>query len=159
NSGAILSTTVDFISDDSPLKALADSSRLTSIRVFDGSETQLPEGIMTQVEGWEDSPGYRGLAFVLFENFIVQEATIPNVYVEVLAQTTGLMPRIYYTLPKPQEKFDRVYTGDLEYNPIHDEFIIYGLDNSGNGTPSGGTGLIFIDGNTFADSRQYEFQK
>lgn len=144
--GFVLGATVDLVSADSPLKDLTDSARLTRITVFNGSETQLPEGIIVDKEGEGLTPAYRGTAYILFENMVVTQ-TIPNISVEVLANTNPIYPRLYANLPVPQEYFDTPANGPVIYDAGYDQLIVGAIDDSGSGTVANGAGYTAFDGN------------
>jgi hypothetical protein len=149
--GFIFGATVDMISPESPLSRLPDKERRTRISVFTGSETQLPEAAIGNIEGFEATPAYRGLAYVLFENFICEETTVPSLFVEVMANTSGLFPRLYYDLPTPQVEFDQLSGQLVTYDPGYDHYIVRGLDDGGTKR-----GYVIIDGNTLEEIRQIE---
>lgn len=62
-------------------KLFYDASKMR-VSIFDGSEDQVPPAIMG-----EDAPGYRGLAFVLFENFNLSYVggSMPELKIEVVS--------------------------------------------------------------------------
>lgn len=154
--GFIFGATVDMISPDSPLAILPIADRRTRISVFTGSETQLPEAVIAAKEGFDGTPAYRGLAYVLFENFICEENTVPSLFVEVMANTSGLFPRLYYDLPSPQEKFDELQGLLVTYDASYDQYIVRARDFGGGGTPADGLGYVIVDGNTLEEIRAIE---
>jgi len=150
--GFIGGAQVDLTSADSPLRSLSDAERITKVTIFNGSETQLPEGVMADEEGYELTPAYRGLSYILFENFIADK-TVPPITVEVLSNTVGLYPRLYWDLPSPKQKFDAVIDANwLLYDPNYDYFVVRGRDTADNSK----RGFILIDGNTLEEIRQLE---
>lgn len=56
-----------------------------NIRLYKGSETQTPDSLIQAVEGVENTPAYRGLAYVVFEDFPLADYgnRIPNFSFEV----------------------------------------------------------------------------
>lgn len=155
--GYLLGFMVDLIADDSPLKSLADGKRLTKITVFNGGETQLAEGVIVDVEGISLTPGYRGLAYVLFENMVVTE-TIPNIYVEVLANSNPIFPRLYGDLPAPEQYFNRMTDNLIHYDPGYDRIVISAFDDVGaGGIIPGGRGFAVFDGNRLDHIYDREF--
>jgi hypothetical protein len=153
--GFVMGMTLDLVSADSPLKDLADGQRLTKISVFNGGETQLPEGIIVAAEGYAETPAYRGLAYVLFENMVVTEA-IPNIFVEVLANVNAIYPRLYGNLPAPQQYFDELRGQFLYHDPGYDQIIVSAFDDSGSGTIPDGAGFAIFDGNRLDPISQRE---
>lgn len=95
--GEILTATVDLFSEDNPLAAIDGSSRKTVIKFFTGSEEQLPLGGMVAEEGYTLTPAYRGLSYMLIENLIVREGTIPPIFVEVISGHDTTTPRAFGT--------------------------------------------------------------
>ncbi len=65
-----------------------DLSQYT-IRIYKGSETQTPDSIIQSIEGAANTPAYRGLAYVVFENFPLADYgnRIPNFTFEVKKKT------------------------------------------------------------------------
>lgn len=145
--GFIQGYNVDLTDKDSPLAALDATERTTKVTVFNGSETQLPFGIMADEEGFEFSPGYRGVAYILFENFIVTESSLPAIEMEISSNTTNLFPRVFGAAPTGVDaKFTRRFD-TLHYDPSYD--ILYvAADN--NVTPPFNKGYIIFDANTLS---------
>ena len=110
--GFIAGSSVDLTDPNGPLRNLAATARQTRITVFTGSEHQLPEGVMVSRDGYDQVPGYRGLAYVLFENFIVADTSIPNIFCEVTSNTANDFPRLYGVQSTTPVLFD-VPTGDV----------------------------------------------
>jgi len=56
-----------------------------TVRVYKGTETQLPDSLIQSVEGADNAPGYRGLAYVVFEDLPLAEFgnRIPQLSFEV----------------------------------------------------------------------------
>ncbi len=65
-----------------------------NMQVYRGSEDQLPDPVMTAIEGEDHVPAYRGLAYVVFENLALEPFgnRVPQFTFEVVrpAQPTGL---------------------------------------------------------------------
>ena len=55
------------------LRVWADAKQLDlsqfTVRIYKGDETQLPDSYIQSIEGVDNTPGYRGLAYVVFEDF------------------------------------------------------------------------------------------
>ena len=65
---------------DSVINIWADAKLITAelknFRVYKGSETQAPDHLIQSFEGIQNTPAYRGLAYVVIEDFIVTNAII-----------------------------------------------------------------------------------
>ncbi|MBL6854441.1 MAG: glycoside hydrolase TIM-barrel-like domain-containing protein, partial [Alphaproteobacteria bacterium] len=63
---------------------LIDSSRFT-LRFHDGSETQTPDPLIATIEGEDNAPAFRGLAYVVFEDLAVADFgnRIPQLQFEI----------------------------------------------------------------------------
>ena len=74
---------------------------------------------MVAEEGYDNVPGYRGVAYILFENFIVTDSTIPEISVEVTANTSTLFPRLYgdYDEPTASPTLDRAMPNAILVDP------------------------------------------
>ena len=61
------------------------------VRIYKGSETQLPDPLIEATEGAGNAPGFRGLAYVVFEGLQLAEFAnrIPNFTFEIVADTGG----------------------------------------------------------------------
>jgi hypothetical protein len=134
--GALPALTIDTTSSSSPLRAMPSSLRLTTIRVYTGTETQIPDQAIIKQEGIISAPAYRGIAYVVFENFITSNGTIPDIMFEVSSTVTELVPRLYGTLPVPEVKFDDIQhrATNLIYDPSYNVFHAGVEDISGGGT-------------------------
>lgn len=69
-------------SDIDNIDALVISSDVADdIRVYPGSETQEPDALIQAVEGMDQTPAYRGTAYIVFENFELADYgnRIPNI--------------------------------------------------------------------------------
>ena len=64
---------------------LLDASNADAIRVYNGTEDQLPDPLIQQVQG-DDVPAYRGIAYVVFERLALTDYgnRIPNFTFEVV---------------------------------------------------------------------------
>ncbi len=60
-----------------------------NIRIYKGSETQSPDSLISAIEGASKTPAYRGLAYVVFEDFPLADFgnRIPNFSFEVKKKT------------------------------------------------------------------------
>ncbi len=71
------------------LRIWADAKQLDissyTIRIYKGSETQTPDSLIQAIEGVAQTPAYRGLAYVVFEDFPLADYgnRIPNFSFEV----------------------------------------------------------------------------
>lgn len=154
--GVIAGAQFDLTEEDSPLRKIASGQRLTRITVFNGSETQIPSGIMASVEGFASTPAYRGLAYILFENFLVTENTIPAIMAEVASNANTLFPRLYGTLPDTDYNFNRPYTNVVTYDPSYDMYTIAARDIDGSGTIPNGRGYVTFRGNNLSRIAEHE---
>lgn len=74
---------------DSVLRIWADTKQLDlsqyTIRMYLGDEAQLPDSLMQSFDGADKTPAYRGIAYVMFEDFPLAEFgnRIPNFTFEV----------------------------------------------------------------------------
>lgn len=151
--GFIMGATVDLTEEDSPLRNLGSAERATKISVFAGTETQLPEGIMVAEEGYENVPGYRGLAFIMFENFVLgSSSSIPNIYVEVTSNTQNLFPRLFGNLSTPVIDFDEIFQRNLLLDPSYDHFLVPARD-----VPDK-LGLAVFNNNNLEEATQSELE-
>ena len=68
---------------------LNSTAKSESIAIYTGTETQNPDPIMESVEGTGNVPGYRGLAYIVFEDLELNDfgRRIPNLEFEVAAGT------------------------------------------------------------------------
>lgn len=132
---------VDLVSEDSPLRDIPSTERTTGITVFRGTPNQLPNGIMPETEGVDSTPGYRGVCYLVFENFIITDATIPNIYVEVVTSQGTVVPRMYAA--QPSATYDELTGKFIEYNSSLNVLLADSLN-----TGTNVRGLIVYDGNT-----------
>ena len=58
-----------------------------NMRFYTGSETQYPDSLIEQIEGKGNVPGFRGLSYLVFENFSLEDYAnhLPHFTVEVTA--------------------------------------------------------------------------
>lgn len=124
--GFLSGASVDFTDPKSPLRNLNSSRRTTRISVFNGNERQLPQGVMVTEEGYDNTPGYRGVAYVLFENFIVSDDGIPEITVELTANTSVLYPRLYgdYDDPTATPTLDRAMPNAILVDMSYDQILV-----------------------------------
>lgn len=61
----------------------------TDMRIYRGTEDQLPDALIQTVEGAQNAPAFRGLAYAVFEDFPLDDygARIPNLSFEVFRPT------------------------------------------------------------------------
>ncbi|MGE0755118.1 MAG: hypothetical protein AB7L92_08175, partial [Alphaproteobacteria bacterium] len=78
---------------DEVVRIWADAQQLDlsqfTLRIYNGDETQTPDSLMQSYDGVENTPAYRGLAYVVFEQFPLADYgnRIPNFTFEVLKKT------------------------------------------------------------------------
>jgi hypothetical protein len=84
------------------------------IRIYKGTETQLPDPLIQSIMGVDNTPAYRGRAYVVFDNLSLAEFgnRIPNMTFEVI-KGSDFIPNITY--------FDR----DTEVLPTATSFSGY----------------------------------
>jgi len=65
---------------------LASEQRVGGIRVYTGSETQQPDPLIQSIEGAANTPAYRGMAYVVFEDLLLADFgnRLPNFSFEVV---------------------------------------------------------------------------
>lgn len=157
--GSINGGYLDMTSSDSPLRGLASSDRQTKLTLFNGTETQVPSGIMVAEDGFSLTPAYRGLAYILFENYITSEETIPAIVVEVNSNSAAINARLYADFPTPQVQFnrfgDRLILPDYGFQRVH----LYATDTTGDGDVPFGEGIATfsmndLDLETYAEIEQ-----
>ena len=74
---------------DEVLRIWADAKQLDlsqfTVRIYKGDETQTPDSLIQSIEGAANTPAFRGLAYVVFENFPMGDYgnRIPNFTFEV----------------------------------------------------------------------------
>lgn len=156
--GFIAGRQVDLTDPDGPLKGVTSVDKLTKIGVFTGSETQLPEGIMATREGYDNVPGYRGVAYVLFENFIVSSNTIPALFVEVTSNTDNNFPRLFGNNETPEVFFDKPNGDVVLVDPSYDLAYFSAEDSNGSATPANGVGIAVFDYNLMEEETQTEIE-
>lgn len=54
-----------------------------AIRIYPGSETQMPDPVIIADQGADAAPAYRGTAYMVIENLLLPGGQLPNVTVEV----------------------------------------------------------------------------
>ncbi len=156
SSGNIVSTEFDLLSGDSPLRGSGNPATSTKIRFYSGTETQLPDPLIESVEGVGFSPAYRGLAYIVFENVVLEEESIPAFSVEVAGEATNVFPRLVADFTTPVQSFNRFRSRPIAYDITRDQFILTAEDALGTGTPVDGAGYALFDGNTLTEIAQHE---
>jgi hypothetical protein len=143
--GLVIGATIDVTDPDSPLRSMGDGDRLTKIKIYNGSETQLPDPLMVSVEGYDNTPAYRGVAYVLFENFICGDSSIPALSVEVISNANPIAPRLYGSLGETANPFDvpDPFPGLCTYDPGYNVYYMSAMLNSNNNF----MGIAAFDGN------------
>jgi hypothetical protein len=70
-------------------------------RFYEGAETQLPDPLIESVEGVGNTPAYRGLCYIVFEELPVEQFgnRTPNVTVEMASQTSTTAPQVLAAPP------------------------------------------------------------
>lgn len=154
--GFVAGATIDLTDPDSPLRNLPSTVRQTEISIFSGSETQLPEGIIVTREGYENTPAYRGVAYILFKNFIIGGNSIPNLFVEVTSNTEATYPRVYGNPISPEEKFDSMGGEFLIVDPGFSFVYTDAEDGNGTATPPNGSGILRLEYNTLGTATETE---
>lgn len=145
--GYIAGATVDLTDEKSPLRNLSSETRQTKISVFSGSETQVPEGVMAETEGHENTPAYRGLAYVLFENWIIADSQIPDLSFEITSNTNTLYPRLTGILPSPKTRFNSISNTTLAVDLSYGRVYMRAVENQGTGTIPNSNGIVVFDYN------------
>lgn len=155
-SGFLLGMNLDLTEEGSPLRGLPADQRTTKISVFNGTESQVPQDIMLDKEGLGGAPGYRGTAYVLFENFVVIDGSLPNIFVEVTANSGDLIPRLYMVPPVTQVKFND-FTQGIHWDPGYNWLVVGSEDDGGLGTPANGRGVTVLDNATGDVLKEVEY--
>jgi hypothetical protein len=80
---------------------LASQTLADGIRVYLGSESQIADPLIQSFEGAANVPAYRGLAYVVFEDFQLADFgnRIPQFEFEVIASATTQLPGLMATVP------------------------------------------------------------
>lgn len=81
-----------------------------TVRLYTGSEDQLPDAALEEIVGTGRQPAYRGLAYAVFENFSEQRYgnRIPNIEAEFLAEAINPGPKT--------REVQLTYFGNRSYN-------------------------------------------
>lgn len=156
--GNLQSLQVDITDPDGPLGGVAISSKTTTFTVYRGTETQLPPQRMLEIEGGCITCAHRGVAYLFVENYVSADGSVPDLSVEVLANTEGLVPRSYFTCPTPEESFDKLMTYTCIMDPSYNTITVSGMDNSGGGAGVNVDGYVLINNTTFEQIRQLEVE-
>lgn len=124
------------------LRIWADAKQLDlsqyTIRIYKGSETQTPDSLIQAIDGASNTPAYRGLAYVVFENFPLADYgnRIPNfsfevqkktLYADYNGETVEDMVEGVVVIPAAGEF---VYDTEVDYK-------VYGADVGGNWVQQG----------------------
>lgn len=152
--GVVDTRTIDITDPNSPLSTLPLGDRNTRLTLFSGSETQLPYGVMVDVEGVANTPAYRGIAYILFENFVTAGTDTPTIVVEVSSNTAGFFPRVAAT---PQGSSLTSVEGDALYVNEAWGQVFYHSEGAGSGS-SQDEGLIGINMNTWEEESNVEYE-
>lgn len=152
-SGAIGTYTADFTDPTGAFSALDPSSRgrITKVTVFNGDEFQQADGIMSGTEGYENTPAYRGCAYVLFEDFPIEQNNVPALFFEVISHTSTDSPRMYSDFV--DTTFDTWKYSTLQYDPAFDRFYTLGQKTS-----PAARGIEVTDGNALEELAQFEIE-
>jgi hypothetical protein len=77
------------------------NSQQSAARVYTGTTTQNPDPLIESYLGVGNVPGYRGLAYLVFDNLQLQDFgnRIPNIEVEVLKAATDSGARVLSSIP------------------------------------------------------------
>lgn len=115
-----------------------------SIRIYTGDEEQLPDSLIQSFEGIDNTPGYRGVAYVVFERMALQDFgnRIPNLTFEVVA--AGSVAAV--------SQLDEFNTS---VSPTHHKYIAA----SSNRGPFFVNGDAFIVGNYESNINQLTFER
>lgn len=157
STGWIAGAAIDLTDADSPLKSLPEADRQTKLDVYIGSENQLPDPTIIAAEGYDFTPAYRGTSYILFRNFIVAKASIPNIFVELTSNTESPFPRLYGEFASPIDKFDEPNgTASLLVDPSYDIVHVAARDDSGTATPANGRGFATFNLNNLELEQELE---
>ncbi len=68
-----------------------------SLRVYTGSETQLPDPLIEAAQGINQTPAHRGVAYVVFEELALAEFAnrVPNLTFEIIADAQGVADQAF----------------------------------------------------------------
>lgn len=147
--GQIGSYTIDLTDPTGPFANLSAASRQTKITIFTGAETQIAQGAMVSSDGYDATPAYRGVAYVLFENFLITQSSVPAVYVEITAHTSSQAPRLYGDFVGTTFDTWKYYL--LQFDPSYNRFYTVGQKTS-----PAAVGIEVTDGNTLKELAQFE---
>lgn len=127
-------TSLDRVWADAKLLDLSQGT----YRIYRGTETQLPDALIESYEGVGGTPAYRGLAYVVIEDFPLADFgnRIPNFTFEVTKRTS----QIDHAAQPVESLVTSVMlipgSGEFVYDPQR-EFKISGTDASGNFVQNG----------------------
>lgn len=150
--GNVASLTVDLTDPASPLRKMPKAQRLTTVTVYYGTETQQADPTIVAEEGAALAPAYRGIAYVVFSNFVSADGSIPDLFFEVASNSTAVYGRLYGTFASPEEAFDDIdtFSNALVVDQTWDLVYAPGVDTSGGGTVPYGTGAGAWDYNNLS---------
>ncbi len=112
---------------DEVLRIWADAKQLDlsqyTVRIYKGDDAQLPDTIIQSFEGVDKTPAYRGLAYVVFEDFPIGDFgnRIPNFSFEVQKKTTypdyngDLLEELIHGMTLIPGAGEYVYDTQIEY--------------------------------------------
>lgn len=152
--GNLKSLQIDITDPAGPFGNLSISNKVTKFTIFKGTESQLPPQAMIDIEGVGTTPAYRGVAYIFVENYVSADNAVPDLAVEVLANTTGITPRSYFQFPSPIEEFDDAQSIFLTYDPSFNTITVHSRDSTGTGAGLNVEGYTLINNTTFEQIRQ-----
>ncbi len=110
-------------------KSSSDTSGKFKMRVYKGGEDQLPDSLIEADKGVGSVSAYRGIAYIVFENFELEDFAnrIPAITVEVSKAITGNFPSIV----AKTEGGEVVYSDGKSWYPDWVTGLLYMSDNTG----------------------------
>ncbi|UTC29066.1 putative tail protein [Brevundimonas phage vB_BpoS-Marchewka] len=101
-------------------------------KVYDGGENQMPDPTIEKIVGEGNTPAYRGLAYILFQDMPLEDFgnSIPQISVEVFAQGDGEGEIIGRASPIAFSRITSYQTSEVAYNGEMDMLAV-GLTNGG----------------------------
>lgn len=123
--------------------------------VCKGGEYQLPPDKMIAEEGYEFTPGYRGLAYILFTNYFQNDTREPTVRIEVVANSQARVARLFTEYP------DNGLWDDVNRRLVFDPTlsVIYSVAESAtnSGPDNGFISINVMNMETVADHQFYDY--
>ena len=107
-----------------------------TMRIYSGSETQLPDPLIEADLGAGNAPAYRGLAYIVFDNFALADFgnRIPNITAEVIVSgSTGIQYLGKIDLAKPAPVPNSAYklkTSYIDAEKISSSYVLLDTWNS-----------------------------